>query len=89
MSITEDLADKLAARVVAHIERTGDEEVVALLSQILGDSSQTLRDAFVTSLLVQRTALRADRMLAARMDQFAANEARDRDAIRPAGPEGG
>lgn len=63
MAIAEDLADKLAARVIAHVEKTGDEEMIAVMSTPLGDSSQTLQEAFITSVRVQRAAIRADRLL--------------------------
>ena len=65
--LAEKLADQLAADVIAHIEKTGDEDAVTVLSQVLGDSSQTLQEAFITSVRVQRAALRAQRLLAKRI----------------------
>ena len=67
MALVDELADRLAARVIAHVEATGDEEMIAILSTSLGDSSQTLQEAFVTSVRVQRAAIRADRLLDARI----------------------
>ena len=67
-AMTDKLADQLALDVLKHIERTGDEEVVAVMSRALGDSSQTLQEAFVTSLRVQRAALRGRRLLAERAE---------------------
>lgn len=64
--MAEKLADQLAVEVIKHIEKTGDEEVVGVLSQSLEASSQTLQEAFVTSVRVQRAALRARRLLAER-----------------------
>lgn len=75
MAIADDLADELAARVIAHFEKTGDEAMIGILSQTLGDRSQTLQEAFVTSVRVQRAALRADRQLKARIAAFAAGDA--------------
>ena len=72
MAIAEDLADKLAAQVVAHVERTGDEEIVKILASAIGESSQTLQDAFITSVRVQRAALRAERQLKERIARFEA-----------------
>lgn len=72
MALAETLADALAAKVIAHVERTGDEEIVGLISGALGDSSQTLQEAFVTSVRVQRAAVRAERMLARRVEELAA-----------------
>lgn len=71
MGIADDLADKLAARVIAHVEKTGDEDIIKIMSQSLGDSSQTLQEAFITSVRVQRAALRADRQLKERIASFA------------------
>ena len=76
MSIAETLADKLAARVVAHVEKTGDEDVIAVMSRALGDSSQTLQEAFITSIRVQRAALRGDRLLDARIAEWEAGSPR-------------
>ncbi|MGB3406115.1 MAG: hypothetical protein WBA67_01335 [Jannaschia sp.] len=70
MGIAEDLADKLAANVIKHVEATGDEDIITIMSQALGDSSQTLQEAFVTSVRVQRAAIRANRLLAKRMHDF-------------------
>ncbi|WP_299815308.1 hypothetical protein [uncultured Jannaschia sp.] len=89
MSLTEELADKLAARVIAHVEKTGDEDVVALLSRSLDDTCQTLRDAFHTSLRVQRAALRADRLLAERMAGFDDRHPSQDTAARPVPPDVG
>ena len=71
-TIAEKLADQLAVEVIKHIEKTGDEDVVGLLSRTLEDSSQTLQEAFVTSVRVQRAALRARRMLVERARSMAA-----------------
>lgn len=70
MALADDLADKLAARVVAHVEKTGDEDIIKIMSNSIGDSSQTLQEAFVTSVRVQRAAIRADRQLKARIAEF-------------------
>lgn len=72
MALADDLADKLAARVIAHVEKTGDQDIIRLMSQSLGDSSQTLQEAFVTSVRVQQAAIRADRMLERRIADHAA-----------------
>ncbi|CTQ50456.1 hypothetical protein [Jannaschia donghaensis] len=67
MALADDLANKLAAKVIAHVEKTGDEDIIKIMSQSLGDSSQTLQEAFITSVRVQRAAIRADRQLKARI----------------------
>lgn len=75
MSIAEKLADKLATDVIAHVERTGDEDMIAIMSQTLADSSQTLQEAFITSVRVQRAAIRASRLLKRRIAEHEAAKA--------------
>lgn len=70
MSLAESLADDLAAKVIAHVERTGDEDIVGIIASALGDSSQTLQEAFVTSVRVQRAAIRAEKLLTRRIEGF-------------------
>ena len=72
MGIADTLADKLAADVIAHVEATGDEEIITILARAMGDSSQTLQEAFVTSVRVQRAELRARRQLERRIAEHAA-----------------
>ena len=72
MSIAEDLANDLAARVISYVEETGDDDIIKILSQAMGDSSQTLQEAFITSVRVQRAAIRAQKQLEARMAAQAA-----------------
>jgi hypothetical protein len=67
MGIAEDLADELAEDVIAHVEKTGDEDIIRIMAQTLGDSSQTLQEAFITSVRVQRAALRARERLERRI----------------------
>ena len=61
--LAEKLADQIAAEAIEHIAKTGDEDVISALSQAMGDSSQTLQEAFITSVRVQRAAIRARRLL--------------------------
>jgi hypothetical protein len=72
MALADEIADKLAADVIAYVERTGDEAIITKMSQALGDSSQTLQEAFVTSVRVQRAAIRAQAMLAERLAAYEA-----------------
>lgn len=72
MSLADDLANDLAARVIAYVEESGDEEIIKTLSQAMGDSSQTLQEAFITSVRVQRAAIRAQTQLDARIKAHAA-----------------
>ncbi|WGH78814.1 hypothetical protein [Jannaschia ovalis] len=70
MGIAEDLADELAEDVIAHVEKTGDEDIIRIMAQSLGDSSQTLQEAFITSVRVQRAALRARERLQKRIAEY-------------------
>lgn len=79
MALADDLADKLAAKVIAHVEKTGDEDIIKIMSNAIGDSSQILQEAFVTSVRVQRAAIRAEQQLKARIAEF----------DRPGGVKGG
>lgn len=58
-TLAEKLADELAQKAIAHINKTGDEDIVPLLSKTIGEQSQTLQEAFITSIRVQRAAIRA------------------------------
>ena len=75
--LAEKLADQIAAECIRHIEKTGDEDIVTVLSQVMGDSSQTLQEAFITSARGQRAALRAQRILARRVADAAAASGKD------------
>lgn len=62
-SLITDLADKLATRVIAHVDATGDPDMERVITQTLGDSSQSLQEAFIVSLRAQRAAIRANALL--------------------------
>ncbi|UWQ20606.1 hypothetical protein [Jannaschia sp. W003] len=73
--LAEKLADQIAAEAIRHVERTGDEDVISVLAQSMGDSSQTLQEAFITSVRVQRAAIRAQRLLARRVKEHSGGDA--------------
>ena len=54
MGVTDDLADDLALKVIEYIDASGDEGVVTELVALLGATSQTAEEAFLTSLRVRR-----------------------------------
>jgi len=72
MGMTEDLADELARDVIRAIEITGDEDIVAEITRVLGASSQTAEEAFLTALRVRRANLKARALLAERLRSFKA-----------------
>ena len=69
-TLAEKLADDLAAKAIANIQATGDEDVVSLLSKTIGEQSQTLQEAFITSIRVQRAAIRAAELLERRSRDY-------------------
>ncbi|MCF2870535.1 hypothetical protein L0664_05600 [Octadecabacter sp. G9-8] len=66
MALTEDMADEIALLALEDEKRSGDETIIAQVAEILGASSQTLQEAFLTSVRVRRAEKRARDMLAAR-----------------------
>ena len=66
MSIVEDLADALAIDALDAAEAQNDEKIIAEVSEILGASSQTAQEAFLTAIRVRRAARRAREFLNSR-----------------------
>ena len=66
MALTEDMADEIAQLTLADEKRSGDETIIAQVAEILGASSQTLQEAFLTSDRVRRAERRARELLAKR-----------------------
>jgi len=73
MGVTEDLADELARDVIKAIEATGDEDIIGEITRVLGASSQTAEEAFLTALRVRRANLKARALLMERMRRFKAD----------------
>ncbi|MFB1024252.1 MAG: hypothetical protein QMC33_02705, partial [Octadecabacter sp.] len=59
-------ADEIAQLALADELRTGDESIIQKVAEILGSSSQTLQEAYLTSIRVRRAEKRAREMLAER-----------------------
>lgn len=64
MGVTDDIADDLAQQALALEAKTGDETIALKVSEILGASSQTTQEAFLTSVRVRRAEARARTYLA-------------------------
>ncbi len=64
MGVTDDIADELAQQALALEAKTGDEGITVKVSEILGASSQTTQEAFLTSVRVRRAEERARTYLA-------------------------
>ncbi|MCZ0810919.1 MAG: hypothetical protein ACQEVT_06865 [Pseudomonadota bacterium] len=70
MGVTEDMADDLAQDVIKYIDATGDEEIVSDVIKLLGATSQTAEEAFLTSLRVRRANMKARALLMERARKF-------------------
>jgi hypothetical protein len=54
MSRVDDIAEKLAEDALDYEQRSGNSSVVTEVSKIIGASSSTLQDAFLTAVRVRR-----------------------------------
>jgi hypothetical protein len=59
MGVTEDIADELAKQAIDLEKRLGDETIVDKTSEILGATSTTTQEAYLTSIRVRRAEARA------------------------------
>ncbi|WP_099826631.1 hypothetical protein [Oceaniglobus indicus] len=64
MQLIEDLADELALEALAAAEASGDDQIVDQVGEVLGASSQTLQEAYLTAVRVRRAETRARALLA-------------------------
>jgi hypothetical protein len=67
MSVAEELADALAADVIKAAQDLGDENLISEISKIIGATSTTTQEAFLTAVRVRLSVERARRMLAERV----------------------
>ncbi|MEL7281095.1 MAG: hypothetical protein AAFY35_06180 [Pseudomonadota bacterium] len=72
MGVTEDLADDLALKVIEYIDASGDEGVISEMVALLGATSQTAEEAFLTSLRVRRANIAARELLARKIKAYKA-----------------
>ena len=72
MGVTEDIADELALEALRLEKETGDEDIAKRVSEILGASSQTTQEAFLTSMRVRRAEIRARDFLEAKAKEASA-----------------
>lgn len=64
MSYTEDTAQDLAEKALAEAEASGDPKIVDQIGEVLGASSQSLQEAYLTAVRVRRAEARVREMLA-------------------------
>ncbi len=70
MGVTEDLADELALDVIKYVDATGDDSIISEIVSLLGATSQTAEEAFLTSMRVRRANIAARKMLLERAKAF-------------------
>ena len=70
MGVTEDLADELALDVIKYVDATGDDQIVSDVVKLLGATSQTAEEAFLTSMRVRRANIAARKLLLDRAKAF-------------------
>ena len=64
MELTEKIADELALQALEVVEKTDDDRIIKQISDVMGASSQTLQEAFMTAVRVRRAETRARELLA-------------------------
>jgi hypothetical protein len=77
MGVTEDLADELAQAALKAVDITGDEQIIADLANMMGATSQTAEEAFLTAVRVRRANIKAREMLKARLLAFKSTQTPD------------
>lgn len=74
MGVVEDLADELALDVIKAVDATGDEELINQIALVLGSTSQTAEEAFLTAVRVRRANIKARAMLLDKLRAFKAGQ---------------
>lgn len=77
MGTTEDLADELALSVIKYVDASGDDGVISDIVKILGATSQSAEEAFLTSMRVRRANQKARELLVERIKKYQAQQNAD------------
>lgn len=64
MDLTTQLADELARDALDIVDKTGDDRIINEISQIMGASSQSLQEGFMTMVRVRRAETLSRKLLA-------------------------
>ncbi|MFV2003055.1 MAG: hypothetical protein ACC619_08745 [Paracoccaceae bacterium] len=64
MELVDTLADDLAKETLEAVEKSGNEKLVREMADVIGASSPTMEEAFLTAIRVRRAERRARDMLA-------------------------
>ena len=75
MGTTEDLADDLALKVIKYVDSSGDDGVITDIVNVLGATSQSAEEAFLTALRVRRANQKARELLVQRVKKYQAKQA--------------
>ncbi len=67
MSVVEDLADALAKDTIHAAEELGDPTLIDKVSKMLGDTSTTTQEAYLTAVRVRLAEARARKFIVAEM----------------------
>nr|WP_317054516.1 hypothetical protein [Roseovarius sp. W115] len=73
--MTEDLADDLALKVIKYVDTSGDDGVITDIVNVLGATSQSAEEAFLTALRVRRANQKARELLVQRVKKYQAKQA--------------
>lgn len=74
MSTTDKLATELADDCMTAMELTGNDRLYVEVGKVLGASSQTLEEAFLTEMRVRLAAIGAQKFLKAQLAQARATQ---------------
>ncbi|MAM60554.1 hypothetical protein [Maritimibacter sp. UBA3975] len=59
MQLIDDVADRVAIEVLKLVDETGNLDIVEDVKKVIGTSSQTLEEAYMTAIRVRRAEARA------------------------------
>ncbi|SLN41654.1 hypothetical protein AQS8620_01615 [Aquimixticola soesokkakensis] len=76
MSATNDLADALARDTIEAMAETGDDQLVAEVARVIGATSTTTQEAFLTAARVRMAEQRGRAFLEARIREIRTGSAR-------------
>ncbi len=63
MGVVEDLGDELARQTMAAMEELGDDRYYYEVAKVVGASSPTLQEAFLTSMRIRLAAARGQKFV--------------------------
>lgn len=64
MQLIDDVADRVAIEVLKLVDETGNIDLIDEVKKVIGTSSQTLEEAYMTAVRVRRAETRAMELIA-------------------------